>query len=176
MSRILASIVRLFVMLAGYLAAALAASAFLHLLVLGSMGFTAEQMPSVVGGTIVFSIPFIALFVAYFAFMPAIVVLVIAEILARRDWLTYAIGGAAVGLAVAALYWLDSLPHARELGIAEPQLEGGPALTNSAFHAMIIGGGMVGGLMYWLVAGQFAGNWRRRHDAEPSAPPISPAP
>jgi hypothetical protein len=175
MTRILLIIVRLFVMLAGYLAAALAASAFLHLLVLGSLGFTADQMPGVVGGTIVFSIPFIAIFVAYFAFMPAIVVLAIAEILARRDWLTYAIGGAAVGIAIAALYWQGNLPNARELGIAEPQPDGGPALTSPAFHAMMVGGGVVGGLIYWLIAGRFAGNWRRRRDAL-AAPPTSPAP
>lgn len=165
MSRILAIIVRLFVMLAGYLAAALAASAFLHLLILGSLGFTAEQMPSVVGGTIVFSIPFIALFVAYFSLIPAIVVLLIAELLARRDWLTYTIGGAAVGIAVAALYWQGSLPNAGELGLADPRPDGNPALTSPAFHALVVGGGAVGGLIYWLVAGRFAGNWQRRHDA-----------
>lgn len=165
MTRVLLIIVRLFVILAGYLAAALAASAFLHLLILGRLGFTADQMPGVVGGTIVFSIPFIALFVAYFSLMPAIVVLAIAEILSRRDWLTYAIGGALVGIAVVALYWQGSLPNARELGIAEPQPEGGPALTSPAFLALVVGGGIIGGLIYWLVAGRFAGNWRRRRDA-----------
>lgn len=165
MTRILLLIGRLFVILGGYLAAALAASAFLHLVFLGSLGLTADEMPGVVGGTIVFSIPFIALFVAYFAFVPAVVVLAIAEFLSRRDWLSYAIGGAAVGIAVAALFWQGGLPNARELGIAEPPPDGDLARTGPAFLALVIAGGVVGGLTYWLVAGRLAGDWLRRRDA-----------
>lgn len=161
MSRMLLIVVRLFVMLAGYLAAALAASAFLHLLVLGSLGFTSDQMPGVVAGSLVFSVPFIALFIAYFSLLPAIVVLAIAEILGRRDWLSYAIGGAAVGIAVAALFWQGGLPHTQELGMADPQSVGGPSLGGPAFQALMVGGGVVGGLAYWLVAGRLAGGWRR---------------
>ncbi len=154
-------VVRLFVMLAGYLVAALAASAFLHLLVLGSLGFTSDQMPGVLAGSLVFSVPFIALFVAYFSLLPAIVVLALAEVLGRRDWLTYAIGGAAVGIAVAALFWQGGLPHTQELGLADPRPVGDPTLTSPAFHALMVGGGVVGGLAYWLVAGRHAGHWRR---------------
>jgi hypothetical protein len=32
----------------------------------------------------------------------------------------------------------------------------------------VVGGGMLGGIFYWLVAGRLAGDWRGR--------PISPAP
>lgn len=165
MSRVVSIIVRLFVMLAGYLAAALAASAFLHLLVLGSLGFTADQMPGIVAGSIVFSIPFVGLFVAYFALLPAIVVLAVAEALGRRDWLSYAIGGAAVGVAIAAMFWQGALPNARDFGLADPQPVNDPTLSSPAFHALIVGGGVVGGLAYWLVAGRLAGNWRKRRDA-----------
>ncbi len=44
-------------------------------------------------GSFIFSIPFVALFVAYFAFIPAVPAIVIAEILGKRDWLFYALAG-----------------------------------------------------------------------------------
>ena len=129
MNRVFAWLGRFAVILAGYVAAALAASAFLNLVFLGSAGFSAEQAPMVATGSIVFSIPFVALFVAYFAFIPSIPVILVAEILGRRDWLSYAIGGAVIGLAVV------------------------------GFFFAIIGGGMVGGIAYWLIAGRWAGSW-----------------
>ena len=140
----------------------LAASAFLHLLVLGRLGFDGDQLPGVIAGSLVFSIPFIALFVAYFALLPAVVVLGITEILGRRDWLTYALGGGAVGIAVAAVFWqagrVPGTPDPADFGFQQ-QID--PALASPAFLGLLVGGGVVGGLAYWLVAGRLAGGWRR---------------
>ena len=49
-------------------------------------------------GSFVFSIPFVALFVAYFAFIPAVVAIVLGEILGKRDWLFYALAGGVVAV------------------------------------------------------------------------------
>ena len=69
-----------------------------------SLGFTADEAPAVVMGSIVFSIPFVALFVAYFAFLPSIPAILLSEILGKRDWLYHAISGAVVALVVVAFF------------------------------------------------------------------------
>ena len=109
-------------------------------------------------GSIVFSIPFVALFVAYFAFVPAIPAILLAEILGKRDWLYYAISGAVVGwsssvfIRSAAENW-DGDSLGVSLGLA------------------LIGSGMCGGIAYWLVAGRLAGNWRARARQSMQTPP-----
>ena len=100
MSRVLVYLGRFALILAGYAIASLAASAFLHVVTLGSLGFTADEAPAVLMGSIVFSIPFVALFVAYFAFLPAIPAILLSEILGKRDWLYHAISGAVVALVI----------------------------------------------------------------------------
>ena len=44
--------------------------------------------------------PFVALFIAYFAFIPAIPAILLGEILGKRDWLFYALAGAVVAAVV----------------------------------------------------------------------------
>ena len=94
-----------------------------------------------------------ALFVAYFAFMPAAVVILISEILSRRDWLFYALSGAVV----AAIF----------LGFVHQTADANFDVTDASAVLAVIGCGMVGGIFYWLSAGRWAGSWRE---------PISPAP
>ena len=155
MSRVLLYIARFAVILIGYVAAALAASAFLHLLVLGSAGFSPDEAHAVVMGSLFFSIPFTALFVGYFAFLPSVAAILIGEVSGQRGWLFYALAGAAVGLAVAVLFWQSALwPDSGYQADIEP------AYSTSRFVGMIIGSGIVGGLAYWLCAGRFAGSWR----------------
>lgn len=149
MTRIFIYLGRFALILAGYAIASLAASTFLHIVSLGSLGFTAEQTPAVVMGSIVFSIPFVALFVAYFAFLPAVPVILLSEILGKRDWLYHAVSGAIVALVVVVFI----------RGAAET---GNEAITDPRFALALVGGGMCGGIAYWLVAGRLAGNWRRR--------------
>jgi hypothetical protein len=148
MSRVLVYLGRFALILAGYAIASLAASAFLHVVTLGSLGFTADEAPVVLMGSIVFSIPFVALFVAYFAFLPAIPAILLSEILGKRDWLYHAISGAVVALVIVV--------------IIRAAAEAGNQATDTSLALALIGGGMCGGIGYWLVAGRLAGNWRGR--------------
>ncbi|RUW99364.1 MAG: hypothetical protein EOS71_27350 [Mesorhizobium sp.] len=145
MTRLVAYIVRFAVILFGYAVAALAASAFLNVLFLASLGYAPAQAHPAATASLYFSIPFVALFVAYFGFMPAAVVILIAEILGRRDWLFYALAGALV----AGVF----------LGLVDNVRESAFAVTETSAIMAVIGGGMVGGIFYWLSAGRWAGSW-----------------
>ncbi|MDB5565975.1 MAG: hypothetical protein JWP84_2541 [Tardiphaga sp.] len=97
------------------------------------------------------------IFVSGFALLPAIVVVAITEAFSIRSVLAYALGGAAVGLAC----YLGLVPFDTDTmrfdGIVRRHLE------------VMTGAGIVGGLIYWLIAGRNAGRWR-----EPRALPPAP--
>jgi hypothetical protein len=160
-------------MLAGYALAAAAASAFLHLVWLGGLGSAGEGEPQYLAGSLLVSAAFLALLLAYLAFLPTVVVLGLAEIFAWRDWLSYAIAGAAVALLVlgAARYGLESRMILQDpLATPPPEdLLSGPAALLEA-----LGAGLVGGMAYWIVAGRGAGTWRR--PSRPSTGPSAPGP
>jgi hypothetical protein len=149
MSRVFVYLARFALILVGYASASLAASAFLHLVLLGPLGITADQLPAVMMGSVVFSVPFVALFVAYFGFLPAIPAILLSEILGKRDWLYHATSGAVVALVVVAFF--------RSAAATENS-----AVTDPRLPLALIGGGLCGGIAYWLVAGRVAGNWRER--------------
>ncbi|MBZ9737845.1 MULTISPECIES: hypothetical protein [unclassified Mesorhizobium] len=157
MNRLVSYIVRLAIILFGYAVASLAASAFLNILFLASLGYVPAQAHPAATASLYFSIPFVALFVAYFAFMPAAVVILIAEILGRRDWLFYALAGAVV----AGVF----------LGLVDNLRDSPFAVTEATAIMAVIGGGMVGGIFYWLSAGRWAGSWWKTEKA-----PTSPGP
>ncbi len=158
MNRVVSYLIRFAVIIGGYVVSAMAASAFLNVVTLASLGFTADEAPAMAMGSIVFSIPFIALFVAYFAFIPSVVAILISEIFGLRDWLYHALAGGLVAAVVIGLF----------RGAAEA---GNEAVADPRFALGIIGGGMCGGIGYWLVAGRTAGSWR-----EPARDVTSPAP
>ncbi|TGQ74667.1 MAG: hypothetical protein E5V49_13495 [Mesorhizobium sp.] len=145
MTRFVGYLVRFAIILFGYAVASLAASAFLNVLFLASSGLMAGDAPPAMPASLIFSIPFVALFVAYFAFMPSVVVILVAEILGRRDWLFYALAGAVV-----AGVFLGLVNHADDTTFA---------VTDTSAILAVIGGGMVGGIFYWLAAGRWAGSW-----------------
>ena len=144
MNRLAVYFGRLVVILAGFLAASLGASAFLHLLILGGLSWTPEEAVFV-AGSFLFSVPFVALFVGYFMLLPAMVAIVIAEMLGRRDWLYFALAGAASGLAVVYFHGF----HSRADGPFDPV----------AMSLVFAAAGAVGGICYWLVAGRGSGRW-----------------
>ncbi|MER9304873.1 hypothetical protein NKJ06_23135 [Mesorhizobium sp. M0293] len=156
MTRLVGYLVRFTVILFGYAVASLAASAFLNILFLASLGYTPEHAATA-PASLYFSIPFFALFVAYFALMPACVVILLAEILGRRDWLFYALAGAVV-----AGVFLGMVGHSGDTTFA---------VTDTSAIMAVIGGGMVGGIFYWLSAGRWAGSWWKDENA-----PTSPGP
>ncbi|TGQ50566.1 hypothetical protein EN836_28585 [Mesorhizobium sp. M1C.F.Ca.ET.193.01.1.1] len=147
MRRIIAYLVRFAAILIGYAIASLAASAFLNVLFLGYFGYAPEPGHPTIAPALYFSVPFVALFVAYFGFMPATVVILIAEVLGRRDWLFYALGGAVIAVVF--------------LGFAHNLGDGDFDVANNNVRLALIGSGMVGGIFYWLCAGRWAGAWRR---------------
>jgi hypothetical protein len=157
MNRVVAYLIRFAAIIAGYAVAALAASVFLNVLMLGALGFIGgETSPAV--ESLVFSIPFVALFVAYFAFIPSVFAILVSEILAKRDWLFHALAGAVVSLVIVGFM----------RGAAEA---GNEAVTDTNFVLALIGSGMCRGIAYWLIAGRTAGNWRPdRDDATSPAP------
>ena len=87
-------------MVLGYAGASLAASAFPQCIRSAQRAHDGRNMPpEVATGSIVFlDLPFVALFVAYFAFVPAVVVMLLAELLGKRDWLFHALSGGVVAL------------------------------------------------------------------------------
>ncbi len=139
MNRLVAYLVRFAAILFGYAVASLAASAFLNILFLASLGYAPDHT------SLYFSVPFVALFVAYFAFLPSVIVILVAEVLGRRDWLYYALAGAVV-----ACVFLGLIDHAGDTSFA---------VTDTSAIMAVIGGGMVGGIFYWLSAGLWAGSW-----------------
>ena len=141
----------------GYLAAALAASAFLNLLLLAGGDLTADEAHWLATGPLVFAIPFAALFIGYFAFLPALAAILLSEALGARDWLFHSVAGAVVALAVAAVRW----------SAAEP---GYSPVSDPGLMMALAGAGMIGGIAYWAVAGRSAGAWRRPAHQEQREP------
>ena len=99
------------------------------------------------------------IFVSGFALIPAMLIALITEAFSIRSVLAYAIGGGVVGTAC----YLGLVPFDPETfhfeGIVRRHLE------------ILTGAGIVGGLVYWLIAGRNAGRWREAPPAFPSPPP-----
>jgi MFS family permease len=102
------------------------------------------------------------IFVSGFALIPALLIALITEVFSIRSVLAYAIGGGVVGLAC----YLGLVPFDPDTfhfdGIVRRHLE------------IMTGAGIVGGLVYWMIAGRNAGAWRQqqRHLPPPPPPPL----
>jgi hypothetical protein len=140
LSRLLAYLGRFASIILGYFCASLAASAFLHLLLFSGLDWRGDELGAVVAGSVVLSIPFVALFVAYMAFLPALVPVLASEVLGLRGWLFHGLSGGAIALSVALLF------ARRETSSADAGLV-----------LAVVAAGIVGGIVYWLVTGRSAG-------------------
>jgi hypothetical protein len=152
--RVLVYFARFVLIFVAYVCASLAASAFIHLVSLRALGFKVYDTPEGLTGALAFSIPFVALFVSYFAFLPALPTILAAETFGWRGWLFYALAGGAIALVIIAFAMQASEP-------------GDNPFSDARLSAAVVGGGIVGGLAYWLIAGRLAGNWRAK-----ARPPI----
>jgi len=143
----MALLLRIFVILFGFLAASLAAA----LVVISAVMFPRltdidldldDSTRSVI-------VAFGFIFVSGFALLPAMIMALITEAFAVRSLVFYAVGGALVGAAC----YLSVVPFDPETfafhGIVHRELE------------VMTGAGIVAGFVYWLVAGRNAGGWRR---------------
>ena len=148
---------RLFVILFAFLAACLVAG----MIVVGAVLFpefsdlaTGPIDPSALNVVLGFGF----IFISGFALLPALIVVAITEAFYIRSVLAYALGGGLVGLAC----YLGLIPFDPDTmrfdGIVRRHLE------------IMTGAGIVGGLIYWMIAGRNAGTWR-----EPR-PPLRPPP
>jgi len=88
-------------------------------------------------------------FVGAVAFLPALVVIVIAEAARLRSLLYYGVGGALVGLA--SYYGSDISVRLENTTDVAP-------VANAL--QLVAAAGIIGGLVYWMVAGRNAGRWR----------------
>lgn len=148
MTTLLSHLGRLFIILVGYVAASLAASAFLNLLLIGTLDLPPSVLPDAIRGSSIVAVPFVAIFVAWLAFTPSLVFIVIAELAGKRDWLFHAIGGGVVAAVVTAGYfWQATGPGEWTSG-------------NPIIALALVGSGIVSGIAYWAVAGRMAGGWR----------------
>ena len=88
------------------------------------------------------------IFVSGFALVPAMVVVAITEAFYIRSALTYAVGGALVGVAC----YLGLVPFDTEQlrfeGVVRRHLE------------IMTAAGIIAGVVYWMIAGRNAGAWR----------------
>jgi H+/Cl- antiporter ClcA len=104
-----------------------------------------------------FTVSFFATsFIGATAFVPAVLLVAVAEIMRLRRVLYYAAAGAVVGLAS---YFGSNV---------ELRLENTTDVS-PVFHPLQLAAaaGIIGGLVYWLLAGRNAGRWRE--PAQPSA-------
>jgi hypothetical protein len=164
----MALIGRLFVILFGFFAACLVAG----MIVIGAIMFPEFSdlgAGPVDPGALNILLGFGFIFVSGFALLPAMIVVAITEAFYIRGALTYAVGGGVVGLAC----YLGLVPFdpdtLRFEGIVRRHLE------------IMTGAGIVAGVVYWMIAGRNAGEWRepqpllRQPPPLPSNSPLPPA-
>jgi hypothetical protein len=155
----MALIGRLFVILFGFLAACFIAGLIVVMAILFPEFSDLGEGP-IDHGALDVIIGFGFIFVSGFALIPALLIALITEAFSIRSVLAYAIGGGLVGLAC----YLGLVPFDPETfrfeGIVRRHLE------------IMTGAGIVGGLVYWMIAGRNAGAWRRRPKRLPPPPPL----
>jgi hypothetical protein len=95
------------------------------------------------------------IFISGFALVPAMIIVAITEAFYIRGALTYAVGGAIVGLAC----YLGLVPF-------DPDTFSFHDIVRRHLEIMT-GAGIVSGLVYWLIAGRNAGAWREPNSPRP---------
>jgi hypothetical protein len=142
----MALIVRIFLVLIGFLAASFAAGA----IVIGAVLFPdlSEINLGLDDSTMSIIATFGFIFISGFALLPAMIVALVTEAFGIRGMLFYVLGGALVGAAC----YLSLVPFDTQTmsfhGVIRRELE------------VMTGAGVVAGFVYWLIAGRNAGAWR----------------
>ena len=96
-------------------------------------------------------------FVGTVAFLPALLAIVIGEATRLRNFLYYGVGGAVVGLA--SYYGTNISVRLENTTDVAP-------VTNAL--QLAAAAGIIGGLVYWLIAGRNAGRWREPRTPSPA--------
>jgi len=156
MDRFLVFILRLCAITFGFILATIAsavAMGFLTQIITPQEASQLASSPWHVGLVVGFLVA--AAFAGYVAFLPAMAVILFAELTRKRDWLFYTLAGGVIALIVPFI---------------------GTSLTGASDGSvntliMIAVSGMIGGMTYWLFAGSRAGNWLPPREASVTAPP-----
>lgn len=107
--------------------------------------------------------------IAVFAAAFALLAVAIGELQSHRSWMFYAAAGIAIALA-------------GFIALLNSQPEGDPSIINNFALTAFLTAGFVGGLVYWLLAGRFAGSREEPDFAKPApgheddSVTVSPAP
>ena len=148
---------RLFAIMIGFFAAAFAAGTVVTVAILFP-AWSDFVIGAYEDGLFGVAFTFGMVFVSGFALLPALVLILIGEIVPVRSVIYYALGGAIVALVILVSLGGFDISALRVNGFARRESE------------IMIGAGIVAGLVYWLIAGRGAGHWR----AEPIAMVASP--
>lgn len=157
----MAIIGRMFAVFFGFLAACVAAS----IVVLWALFFPemSDVSLDVDQGAINMVLGFGFILISGFALLPAAIIALITEVFSIRHILAYAVGGGLAGL----FCYLGFIPfdtvNMTFNGIVRRHLE------------VMVGAGILGGVVYWLIAGRNAGGWRVV-SPPPLPPPAAPLP
>ena len=108
MSQFLLYLLRFALIVLGFVFAIVAASLFLNMLLLGS-----SQLIGAEGPFLYSTVPVFAVVIGYSVFFPAAVLILYAELTGWRDWLFYALGGAAIAVVVIVWKWQ---PQTEDIG------------------------------------------------------------
>ncbi|MDO8982008.1 MAG: hypothetical protein Q7V17_22540 [Afipia sp.] len=155
----MAVIGRLFAIFFGFLAACFVAGAVVLYAIffpeMNDVSFDVDQ------GAINLILGFGFILVSGFALMPALVIALVTEAFSIRHILAYAVAGGFAGLCC----YLGFIPfdtvNMTFNGIVRRHLE------------VMVGAGILGGVIYWMIAGRNAGAWR---SPSPEPPPLPPLP
>ncbi len=138
----------LFMMLIGFAAASFAAAAIM------SGGLIAPFWPGAPlsgYGEGLWIVTWVTGFVvAVFSFLPAFLVMLIAESFKLRSILFYALAGAAIGLMYSPL----------GAGVAQWWIDFNDQVISRRPVELMVAAGIGGGIVYWAIAGRNAGKWR----------------
>jgi hypothetical protein len=139
--RLFTYILRFILISLGFIAAILAGSAFLILMLWGGVGQGDVDHDTIRVVLLGIGIPVLSIFAGYYSFLPAILVYLFSEVSGKRSWLFHAIGGIVIALAAIAR-------RADANSFANPP---------QGIIMAVIAAGAVGGTAYWLIAGRSAG-------------------
>ncbi len=154
----MALIGRLFAVFFGFLLACIVASiVVLYALFFPEMNDVSFDVDQ---GAINLILGFGFVLVSGFALLPAVIIALITEAFSIRHILAYAVGGGLAGL----FCYLGFIPfdavNMTFNGIVRRHLE------------VMVGAGILGGVVYWLIAGRNAGAWRNVSSPPPPLPPM----
>jgi len=136
---------RFFAVWFGFLSACLVAAAIVQGLQQTNLLEAAQDVPDIARENRLAAIPFLAIMIARYAFLPGLASALFSEFFGWRRWCYYAGAGLLIGFAAACAYMLTHY-----LGSGSESLE--PLMP-----AILLLAGLGGGATYWMIAGRKAG-------------------